>query len=94
MNINVVDCKRNKVINVKIELSEQTFIVSPEIVNPKFNYMRQRLMDIRKKYMNLYLENTQNYMIYENQLYNEMKDMLIKEMENIYRTEGIMYYTR
>ena len=94
MYINVVDCKRNKVINVKIELSEQTFIVSPEIVNPKFNYMRQRLMDIRKKYMNLYLENTQNYMVYENQLYNEMKDMLIKEMENIYRTEGIMYYTR
>ena len=94
MNIIVVDCKRNKVINVKIELSEQTFIVSPEIVNPKFNYMRQRLMDVRKKYMNLYLENTQNYMVYENQLYNEMKDMLIKEMENIYRTEGIMYYTR
>lgn len=94
MNINVVDCKRNKVINVKIELSEQMFIVAPEIVNPKFNYMRQRLMDIRKKYMNLYLENTQNYMVYENQLYNEMKDMLIKEMENIYRTEGIMYYTR
>ena len=94
MNINVVDCKRNKVINVKIELSEQMFIVAPEIVNPKFNYMRQRLMDIRKKYMKLYLENTQNYMVYENQLYNEMKDMLIKEMENIYRTEGIMYYTR
>jgi hypothetical protein len=94
MNINVVDCKRNEVINVKIEVSEQMFIVAPEIINPKFNYMRQRLMDIRKKYMNLYLENTQNYMVYENQLYNEMKDMLIKEMENIYRTEGIMYYTR
>ena len=44
--------------------------------------------------MNKYLENKANYMILEKQIYDEMKEMLITEMENIYRTEGIMYYTR
>ena len=94
MNIVVVDCKRNEMIKVKVELSEQMFIVVPEIVDSKFNYLKQRLLDVRKKYMNLYLENKHNYNQYENQIYEEMKELLIKEMESIHRTKGIMYYTR
>ena len=94
MKIIVVDCKRNEMINVKVELSEHMFIVVPEIVNHKFDYMKYKLMDIRKKYMNLYLENKGNYMIYEQQIYDEMKETLINEMERLYRTEGVMYYTR
>ena len=94
MKIVVVDCKRNEVLKVKVELSELMFLVVPEIINPKFNYMRYRLMDIRKKFMNMYLQDKSNYAYYEGQLYKEMKEVIIKEMENIYRTEGIMYYTR
>ena len=94
MKINVVDCKKNEMINVKVELSEHMFVVVPEIVNHKFDYMKYKLMDIRKKYMNLYLENKGNYMIYEQQIYDEMKETLINEMERLYRTEGVMYYTR
>ena len=94
MKINVVDCKKNEVINVKVELSEHTFVVVPEIINHKFDYMKYRLMDIRKKYMNLYLENKGQYMVYEQQIYDEMKEVLINEMERLYRTEGVMYYTR
>ena len=94
MRIEVVDCKRNIMINVKVELSEHMFIVAPEIFNHKFDYIRYILMNIRKEYMNKYLENKANYMILEKQIYNEMKETLITEMENIYRTEGIMYYTR
>jgi hypothetical protein len=94
MKIIVVDCKRNEMINVKVELSENMFVVVPEIVNHKFDYMKYKLMDIRKKYMNLYLENKGQYMIYEQQIYDEMKEVLINEMERLYRTEGVMYYTR
>ena len=94
MKISVVDCRRNEMINVKVELSKLMFTVVPEIVDPKFNYMRQRLMNIRKKYMNLYLEDKDNYIQYEQKIYDEMKEALINEMENIYRSEGIMYYTR
>ena len=94
MKIVVVDCKRNEVLKVKVELSELIFLVVPEIINPKFNYMRYRLMDIRKKFMNMYLQDKSNYAYYEGQIYKEMKEVIIKEMENIYRTEGIMYYTR
>jgi hypothetical protein len=94
MKINVVDCKRNEMINVKVELSEHMFIVVPEIVNHKFDYMKYKLMDIRKKYMDLYLENKGQYKVYEQQIYDEIKETLIKEMERIYKTEGVMYYTR
>ena len=94
MKIVVVDCKRNEVLKVKVELSELMFLVVPEIINPKFNYMRYRLMDIRKKFMNMYLQDKSNYAYYEGQIYKEMKEVIIKEMETIYRTEGIMYYTR
>lgn len=94
MKINVVDCKRNEMIKVKVELSENMFVVVPEIVNHKFDYMKYRLMDIRKKYMSLYLENKGQYMVYEQQIYDEMKEVLINEMERLYRTEGVMYYTR
>ena len=94
MRIEVVDCKRQEVLNVKIELSECMFIVAPEIINHRFDYMKYRLLNIRKEYMNKYLENKANYMILEKQIYDEMKEILITEMENIYSTEGIMYYTR
>ena len=52
MKIEVVDCKRNPMINVKVELNEHMFIVVPEIVNHKFDYIRYILMNIRKEYMN------------------------------------------
>lgn len=93
MKIAVVDCRKNEVIRVKVELNDKVFIVVPEIVNNKFEYMRYRLMNIRKKYMNLYLEDKLNYKYYEKQIYDEMKEVLISEMEKIHRTEGIMYYT-
>ena len=94
MIIEVVDCKRNKIINVKIELDEHMFIVIPEIVNHKFDYMKYRLMNKRKEYMNEYLKNKSDYMNLEKRIYDEMKEMLITEMEKVYRTEGLMYYTR
>ena len=94
MRIEVVDCKRQEVLNVKIELSEHMFIVAPEIINHRFDYMKYRLLNIRKEYMNKYLENKTDYMNLEKQIYDKMKETLITEMENIYRTEGIMYYTR
>ncbi len=94
MRIEVVDCKRNEIINVKIELNEYMFVVVPEIVNHKFDYMRYRLMNKRKEYMNEYLKNKADYMNLEKQIYDEMKEILVTEMESVYRTEGIMYYTR
>ena len=93
MNIKVLDSKKKKVLQVKIELTENMYIVAPEVFDEKFNYLRYRLLNIRKRYMNLYLENKDNYTLYEKDMYNEMKDMLIKEMERIHKTEGIMYYT-
>lgn len=93
MNIKVLDSKKKKVLQVKIELTENMYIVAPEVFDEKFNYLRYRLLNIRKRYMNLYLENKDNYALYEKDMYNEMKNMLIKEMERIHKTEGIMYYT-
>ena len=93
MNIKVLDNKKKKVLQVKIELTENMYIVAPEVFDEKFNYLKYRLLNIRKRYMNLYLENKNNYASYEKDMYNEMKNMLIKEMERIHRTEGIMYYT-
>lgn len=93
MNIKVIDSKKKKVLQVKIELTENMYIVAPEVFDEKFNYLRYRLLNIRKRYINLYLENKDNYALYEKDMYNEMKNMLIKEMERIHKTEGIMYYT-
>lgn len=93
MIIKVLDNKKKKVLQVKIELTENMYIVAPEVFDEKFNYLKYRLLNIRKQYMNLYLENKNNYASYEKDMYNEMKNMLIKEMERIHRTEGIMYYT-
>ena len=94
MRIVVMDRKRNEVIRVNIDLNDKMFIVAPEIVNHKFDYLRQRLMNIRKVYMIQYLEDKENYAYYEGKIYKEMKELLLEEMHNVYTTEGIMYYTR
>ena len=94
MNINVVDCKKKEIINIKIELSENMFIVVPEVLDPKFNYLKYRLLNLRKEYMNKYLADKNNYKLLEQTIYNEMKELLMSEMKTIYKTEGLMYYTR
>ena len=76
MRIVVMDRKRNEVIRVNIDLNDKVFIVAPEIVNHKFDYLRQRLMNIRKVYMIQYLEDKENYAYYEGQIYKEMKELL------------------
>ena len=93
MVIKVVDNKNKDILQVKIELSENMYIVAPEIFNDKFNYLRYRLLNIRKAYLNLYLDDKDNFKTHELNMYNEMKDMLIEEMERIHDNEGIMYYT-
>lgn len=93
MNLKVVDCKNNEIIKVKIELNQYMYLVAPEIINHKFDYMRPRIMHIRAKYMNMYLENKDLYKEYEYKIYDEIKDLLITEAEKIYDREGIMYYT-
>lgn len=93
MKLKVVDCKNNEMIKVKIELNQYMYLVVPEIVNHKFDYMRPRIMNVRAKYMNLYLENKELYKEYEYKIYDEVKDLLITEAERIHDTEGIMYYT-
>lgn len=93
MNLKVVDCKNNEVIKVKIELNQYMYLVVPEIINHKFDYMRPRMMNIRAKYMNMYLENKDLYKEYEYKIYDEIKDLLLTEAKKIYDTEGIMYYT-
>lgn len=93
MKIVVVDRKKNEVIKVNIDINDKMFIVAPEIINNRFNYLRQRLMDIRKVYMIQYLEDKENYAYYEGCIYKEMKEMLMEEMSNIYKAEGIMFYT-
>lgn len=93
MKLKVVDCKNNEMIKVKIELNQYMYLVVPEIVNHKFDYMRPRIMNVRAKYMNMYLENKELYKEYEYKIYDEIKDLLITEAERIHDTEGIMYYT-
>ena len=93
MKLKFVDCKNNELINVKVEVNEYMYIVAPEIVDHKFDYLRPRLMDVRAKYMKLFLENTGLCKTYEKKIYDEMKEVLITEAENIHRSEGIMYYT-
>ena len=93
MNIKFVDCKRKELLKVKVEVNKYTYIVVPEIVDHRFDYIRPRLMDIRGKYMKLFLENTGLCEEYEKLIYDEMKEVLITEAKRIYETEGIMYYT-
>lgn len=94
MNINVVDCKKKEVIRVKIELNEYMFVVTPEILDHKFDYLNYRLMNLRKQYMDKYMLDKSNYRVLEQMIYDEMKELLITEMKNIYKAEGLMYYTR
>lgn len=94
MNINIVDCKKKEAIRVKIEINEYMFIVAPEIIDHKFDYLKYRLMNLRKQYMDKYLLDKSKYMVLEQMLYNEMKELLITEMKNLYMTEGLMYYMR
>ena len=93
MNIKVVDNKRNEIIRVDIDINVNIFVVAPFIINPKFNYLKNKLMKIRKKYLDMYLNNKFRGNDYEIQIYNEIRDLLITEMERIHRIEGVMYYT-
>lgn len=94
MRIKVVDCKNNEVIKVKIEISKHMFIVVPEIIDIRFNYMRDRLLKIRNNFMNVYVGNNDiNYTDFEYDIYQRMFDELVTEFERLHRTEGIMYYT-
>lgn len=93
MRILLVDRKRNEMINVNVEVNENMFVVAPEIKNDKFNYMHKRLMDIRKKYMNMFINQHGLDETYDEIIITEIRDLLEKEAERIHRTDGIMYYT-
>lgn len=94
MKLTMVDCKGNEMLNVKVEVNEYLFVVTPEIVNKKFNYLKPRLMNVRADYMQLFLENTGLHEKYEYMIYKSMKEVLEKEIKNIYENEGVMFYLK
>lgn len=93
MRILLVDKKRNEMINVKVEVNKHLFVVAPEIKNDRFNYMRNKLMGIRKKYMTMFIEQKGLNEAYDEIIIKEIRDLLEDEAERIHRAEGIMYYT-
>ena len=80
-------------INVKVEVNKHLFVVAPEIKNDRFNYMHNKLMGIRKKYMMLFIEQKGLNEAYDEIIIKEIRDLLEDEAERIHRAEGIMYYT-
>lgn len=93
MRILLVDKKRNEMLNVKVEVTQNMFVVVPEIKNTKFNYMYHRLMGIRKKYLNMFVNHQGLDEKYDEIIIAEIRDVLEKEAERIHRTDGVMYYT-
>jgi hypothetical protein len=94
MKLTMVDYKGNEMLNVKVEVNEYLFVVAPEIVNENFNYLKPRLMNVRADYMQLFLENTGLQEKYEYLVYKSMKEVLEKEIKNIYENEGVMFYLK
>ena len=92
MVIRLIDVKRNEMLNIKIDLNDKMFIVVPTITNNKFEYMRQRLMNVRKNNMDIYLKEPMNYEMIELKLVKEMKKLLEHEIKHIRETLGINYY--
>ena len=91
MRMYLVDNKGNEMLNVKVDVTDKMFIVVPEITNPHFMYMQNRLMNIRKQHMNKYLETKE---INETKIMEDMKLELEKEIKRIYNEQGIMFYIK
>ena len=91
MRMYLVDNKGNEMLNVKVDVTDKMFIVVPEITNPHFMYMQNRLMNIRKQHMNKYLETKE---INESKIMEDMKLELEKEIKRIYDELGIMFYIK
>lgn len=91
MRMYLVDNKGNEMLNVKVDVTDKMFIVVPEITNPHFMYMQNRLMNIRKQHMNKYLETKE---INESKIMEDMKLELEKEIKRIYNELGIMFYIK
>ena len=94
MRMYLVDYKGNEMLNVKVDVSEYMFIVAPEITNENFEYMKPRLMKIRGEYMKEFiikhgLDNT-----YNGKIMDAMRTELEKEIKNIHKTQGIMFYIK
>lgn len=93
MRILLVDKKRNEMINVKVEVNQYLFVVAPEIKNDKFMYMRNKIANIRKKYMDEFVNNKGLNEAYDEIIIAELRDLFEREAERIHRAEGVMYYT-
>lgn len=92
MVIRLIDNKRNEMLNIKIDLNDKMFIVVPTITNSKFEYMRQRLMTVRKNNMDIYLKEPMSYEMVELKLVKEMTKILEEEIKHIRENMGISYY--
>lgn len=90
----LVDYKGNEMLNVKVDVNEHLFIVAPEITNEKFNYMRPKLMKVRGGYMQEFIIKHGLDKTYNGKIMEAMRDELEKEIKNIYKNEGIMYYIK
>lgn len=94
MRIYLVDYKGNEMLNVKVDVNDYMFIVAPEITNENFEYMKPRLMKIRGEFMEEFIIKHGLDEGYNNKIMDEMRKELEKEIKNIHKKEGIMFYIK
>lgn len=91
MRMYLVDNKKNELMRFKVELSKWMYIVYGLATNENFNYLENRIKNVRKEGMVTYL----NYKEYDN-TENGIKDLenkLINDITNIVEDEIHRYNT-
>lgn len=92
MIIRLLDERHNEVLNVKVDLNDKMYMVVPVIANHEFDYMRPRLMDVRKFHMQQYLENPEEYQKCRNDLIIAIMNILDNEIKILKETKDKRYY--
>lgn len=98
MKMKVVDKKRKKILTVKVEITENMFIVAPNIINDNFMYLDHDFREIRKRFMTDYLcyceydKSKQGAKELEKKIINNIESMLLKEIHRIGEEQGVYFY--
>ena len=98
MKLQVVDYRKKLMMTFKVEITRNMFIVVPQAVDKRFEYLENRLRSLRTKFMVTYLCYQENDKTergakeLELDIYETVKEELQKEFKQLFIDEGSMYY--
>lgn len=92
-NIEVVNNKKQVLLRVKIDITDNMFLFIPEALDNRLSYLNSKILELRKNEITNYIDlDNHSKSIFKKSVEDKVRNLIYNEINGLIEKEGIKLY--